>query len=171
MLKKILTFFFIFHLTACVPNWYKPLGWRVFKYMPKDGSPGMKLGWIHGCQSGLGTQFGGAFYQSFYSWSRDPDITSSKPDIAKIKLRYKKELKDINWNDKKEIEKNFADYNTIFWNSHYFCRQVVLGTLQAADMEAPLPGEERYGPGRHSIGNVWKLNGRGDTRIGSSGLW
>lgn len=46
------------------------MGW-VFKNIPKDGTPGYKLGWIHGCESGLGTQFGGAIYQSFYTWKRD----------------------------------------------------------------------------------------------------
>ena len=172
MFKAFLSVFLIFFLASCsTPNWYKPMGLRVFRKMPKEGTPGFKLGWIHGCESGLGTQFGGSIYQSFYSWHRDPDITSSDPDINKIRVRYKKELRAINWNNKNEITKNFSDYNSIFWGAHYFCRQVVLGTMQAADMEAPLPGEERYNPGKHSVGNIWKLNGRGDVRIGSTGLW
>jgi hypothetical protein len=169
--KKLLTIFLIFSLTNCVPNWYKPMGYRVFRKMPKEGSPGFKLGWIHGCESGLGTQFGGSFFMSFYSWHRDPDIVAAFPDIPKIRARYKKELKGIDWNNKKEVKKNFDDYNAIFWGAHYFCRQTVLGSLQSASMNPTLPGEERYDPGAHSVGNVWKLNGRGDTRIGSTGLW
>ena len=67
----------------------------IFRHAPKEGSPGFRLGWMHGCESGLGTQFGGAIYQSFYSWKRDVDIASSNPDYKKIKNRYKKELKDV----------------------------------------------------------------------------
>jgi hypothetical protein len=170
-MKKILIFLLIFSLTNCVHDWYKPIGYRVFRKMPKGGSPGFELGWIHGCESGLGTQFGGSIYQSFYGWHRDPDITSSEPDINKIRSRYKKELKGINWNDQSEVNKNFSDYNSIFWGAHYACRQIVLGTVQSANMNPPLPGEDRYNPGAHSIGNIWTLKGRGDTRIGSTGLW
>lgn len=138
--------------------------------MPKNGSPGFKLGWIHGCQSGLGTQFGNAMFQTFYSWSRDPDITSVNPDIAKIRARYRKELIGINWNDREDIKRNFSDYNRIFWGAHVFCRHSVLGILQTADMAPPLPGQERYDPAKNSISNVWKLNGKGDTRLGT-GMW
>ena len=145
------------------------MGW-IFKNIPKEGSPGFRLGWIHGCESGLGTQFGGAIYQSFYTWKRDPDIASSNPDYNKIRKRYKKELKDINWNNVAEIKKNLNDYNTVFWMGHYFCRQTILGTLQTADMAPPVADEERYDPMAHSLGNIFKMTGKGDTRIGT-GLW
>lgn len=138
--------------------------------MPKGGSPGFELGWTHGCESGLGTQFGGSIYQTFYTWKRDPDITSSNPDIEKIRRRYKKELEKINWNNIDEVKRNFADYNSVFWGVHLFCRHSVIGTLQAAQMEPPTPGEERYNMGAHSVGNVWKITGKGDTRIGT-GFW
>ena len=107
---------------------------------------------------------------SFYSWSKDADIVSSNPDIAKIKTRYKKELKDVNWNDPADVKKNFSDYDTIFWGAHAFCRHSALGILQTAGMDPPLPGQERYNPMSHSLGNIWKMNGRGDTRIGT-GNW
>lgn len=158
-------------LGSCTPNWYKPMGYRAFRHMPKGGSPGFELGWIHGCQSGLGTQFGGAFYMSFYTWSRDPDITSVNPNIPKIRERYKKELKDVNWDDPQDIKKNFSDYNTIFWRSHIFCRHSVLGTLQSAGMDPPLPSEARYNPAAHNLGSIWKLDGKGDTRIAKGGNW
>jgi hypothetical protein len=44
-------------------------------------------------------------------------------------------------------------------------------------MQPALPGEDRtdpYGTGfvaGDSIGNVWKMNSKGDTRIGSTGFW
>lgn len=147
------------------------MGYTLFKKMPKGGTPGFELGWIHGCESGLGSQFGGAVYMSFYTWKRDPDIASVNPDIPKIRARYRKELAKVNWNDPVEVKKNFSDYNTIFWGAHSFCHGAVLGILQTANMNPSLPGAERYDPMAHSLGNVWKLNGRGDTRIGSSGLW
>ncbi len=139
--------------------------------MPKNGSPGFKLGWIHGCESGLGSQFGGAIGMSFYTWHKDPDIASSNPNIPEIKKRYPEELKDINWDDLSDIKKNFSDYNTIFWGAHSFCRHSRHGLLQTAGMTAPLPGETRYDPMAHSVGNIWKIDGKGDTRIGSKGLW
>ena len=160
--------------SSCVPYWYKPLGWRAFSRMPKEGSPGFRLGWLHGCESGLGTQFGGGIYQTFYTWNRDPDITSSTPDINTIRNRYKVELKDVNWDDIKDVKKNFSDYNSIFWGSHYFCRQFALGSMQASGANPTLPGDPRLDPASanfQSIGSVWKLNGRGDVRIGNTGLW
>lgn len=142
----------------------------VFKDVPKGGTPGFTLGWNHGCESGLATQFGGAIYQSFYNWKRDPDIAASNPDIEKIRKKYPKELKSVNWGNRKEVLKNFSDYNTIFWGAHYYCRQMIVGLLIAADMKPPVADEERYDPGAHSVGNVWKMTGRGDTRIGT-GFW
>ncbi len=170
MIRVIFKILVILSFTGCSKNYYKPMGY-IFSKMPKGGSPGFELGWTHGCESGLGSQFGGAIYESFYTWKRDPDITSANPNITKIRERYKVELRGINWNDPEDIKKNLSDYNTIFWGAHYFCRQSVLGTVQAAAMTPPLPGQTRYDPGAHSIGNIWKLNARGDTRIGSTGLW
>jgi hypothetical protein len=172
-MKKITTILLILLLANCVPYWYKPMGYRLFSKKPKDGSPGYRLGWEHGCHSGLSTQFGGSFYISFYYWKRDVDITSSNPDFIKIRKRYKKELRDVNWDNKKEVTKNFSDYNTIFWTAHNFCRQMVHGTMQASDMTPALAGEERFTPGKHHLGSIWRINGRGDTRIGSgsNSLW
>lgn len=170
-MNKIIIIFTLIFLNSCVANWYKPMGYRVFKQMPKGGSPGFELGWIHGCQSGLGSQFGGSFYMSFYSWSRDPDISSSTPNIDVIRNRYKKELKKINWNNPEEIKKNFDDYNKIFWSAHIFCRHSILGTLQSAGMTPPLPSQQRYDPSAHNIGSIWKINGKGDTRFATGGNW
>lgn len=171
-MKRILVFFTLLMLSNCAtPNWYKPYGYLLFSQMPQDGSPGFKLGWIHGCESGLATQFGGAFYMSFYSWKKDPDIASADPNIPRIRARYKKELKDINWNNSNEIKKNFSDYNTIFWGAHGFCHGAVLGVLLTAAMNPPKPGEERYNMMAHSVGNVFKITAR-DARLGLNGsMW
>jgi hypothetical protein len=167
--KIILCFLISLALSSCSKYWYKPMGW-VFNHVPKEGSPGFKLGWLHGCESGLGTQFGGAIYQSFYTWKRDPEIASANPDYNLIRKRYQKELKKVNWRDIQDIKKNFSDYNTIFWGAHSFCRQVIIGTLQTADMAPPVADEERFNPMAHSLGNIFKMTGKGDTRIGT-GLW
>lgn len=176
MYKKVLSILIILLLGSCVANWWKPYGYVMFRQMPKGGTPGFNLGWTHGCQSGLGSQFGGSVFMTFYTWSRDPDITSVNPDIPKIRARYKKELKHVNWDNPANIKKNFSDYNTVFWSSHIFCRHSVLGILQTADMTPSLAGKSRYDPSAHSIGNVWKINGKGDTRYGAStgangGFW
>lgn len=171
MIKIFLIFLLLLFVSCSNPNWYKPMG-SLFRTMPKGGTPGFELGWQHGCESGLGSQFGGAIYMSFYSWKRDPDIASSKPDIPKIKARYKKELAKVNWNEPRDIAKNFSDYNSVFWLAHKYCRHAILGMLQTAGMNPTIAGDDnRYDPGAHSLGNIWKINGRGDTRIGSSGLW
>jgi hypothetical protein len=172
MLKKFCTLLAFLTITSCsVPNWWKPQGYRLFSQAPTEGTPGLRLGWIHGCQSGLGSQFGGAIGMSFYTWSKDPDIASSNPNVPRIRERYKKDLKNVNWDDTAEVKKNFSDYNTIFWTAHSFCRHSVLQEKQSADMEPPLPGDARYNPEAHSISNIWKIDGRGDARIGSQGLW
>lgn len=172
MVKKFSLIFLILLLSSCYKNWYKPHG-HLFKNMPEGGTPGFELGWIHGCQSGLGTQFGSAIYMTAYSWSRDPDITSSNPDIPKIRERYKDELKSINWDNISEVKKNFSDYNTIFWAAHAYCRHSTLGILQTAGMTPDLAatGKGRWDPSQHGIGSVWKLTGKGDVRIGNTGLW
>jgi hypothetical protein len=173
LFRKLFTIIIILFLSSCSfpANWWKPDGYVLFRQMPKGGSPGYNLGWIHGCQSGLGSQFATAIYHTFYTWSRDPDITSVNPDIAKIKARYKKELKGVNWDNPAEVRKNFSDYNTIFWGAHAFCRHSALGILQAAAMTPKLPGEDRHTWDEHSLGNVYKINGKGDTRYGAGGLW
>lgn len=158
-------------LIGCnVPNWYKPYGYSTFKHLPKNTSPGFALGWIHGCQSGMGTQFGGAFYQTFYTWSRDPDITSTSPNYQTIKSRYRKELSKVNWSSREDVKNNFDDYNKIFWKAHIFCRHTVLGTLQNAGFNPSLPGEERFSFSKHSLGSIWSISGATDTRIGT-GQW
>ena len=172
MFKKLLILLLIFGLSGCTKYWYKPLG-RVFDQRPKGGSPGFNLGWDHGCQSGLGSHFGGAFMMTFYTWSKDPDIASVSPDLQKIRKKYRKELKDLNWNNEVEVKKSFSDYNRVFWSAHLFCRHVALGTLQTAGMGPNLAGSSktpRYDPMAHSIGNIYKIDGKGDTRI-AKGFW
>jgi hypothetical protein len=167
MIKKTLLIFLILFLSSCGRYWYKPYG-RLFKNAPTDGSPGLELGWIHGCESGLGTQFGGAVYQTFYTWKKDPDIVKSSKtaeDVRRIRERYKDErIAKINWDDADEVRKNFSDYNSIFWSSHIFCRHAVLGQLQMSGMEPPLVDRERYDPSAHSLGNIYKIDGKGDSR-------
>lgn len=173
MIKKIFAILIIVSLAACsTPNWYKPYGYFLFRQMPKEGTPGFELGWIHGCESGLATQYATVFYSMFYTWKRDPDIASSNPDLEKIRNRYKKELRVIDWNNIAEVKKNLADYNGIFWNAHAFCRHSSLGILQTAGVAPKLPGEDRYNmqdPG-NNIGGVYRMNARGDSRIGN-GFW
>lgn len=152
------------------------MGYVVFRQMPKDGTPGFRLGWKHGCESGLGSHFGGAIYMTFYSWSKDPDIASVQPNVDRVRLKYPEELKGINWNDPEEVKDNFAHYREIFWKAHIFCRHSVLGILQTAGMDPPLAGSEaRYDPAKHHLGSIWKIDGKGDTRYGAStgggGLW
>ena len=142
----------------------------LFTHMPKGGTPGFELGWRHGCESGLGSQFAGALYMNFYTWKRDSDLVVSNPDYNKIRKKYRKELAKVNWNNIQEVKKNLSDYNSIFWGAHAFCRHSVLGMLNTAEMDPALPGDERYNPSAHSIGNVWKMTGKGDTRIGT-GFW
>jgi len=157
-------------------NWYKPHGYT-FKQVPKDGTPGLKLGWKHGCESGFSTQFGGTFYMTFYGWKRDPELLTKNPDINKLKVKYQKEL-PINWDNPQEVKKNLSDYRKIFWNTHNFCRHSALGThhnsgtlAQDGKWEPPLAGQMRYAPmdlGKsksHTIGNVWSFQGRGNSHL------
>ena len=181
-MTKIMRYFIIIAtllLQSCfwVPNWYKPQGYTIFRQMPKGGSPGFDLGWMHGCESGLGTQFGGKMYMTFYTWKKDPDISSNNPDIEKIRKRYPVKLQKVNWNDPGDVKRNLDDYKVIFWSAHIFCRHAAIGLLQTAGgfepstgFTPPVAGEVRYDPRNHSIGNVWKLHGKGDTRIGT-GFW
>ena len=171
-MKNLKFLYLILILTSCAANrhWYKPNGY-LFDMMPKGGSPGFNLGWIHGCQSGLGTQFAGAIGMTFYTWSRDIDIVSTKPNIKAVQERYKKDLKDVNWNDPADIKRNFSDYNLIFFDAYGFCKQTALGTLRASVGAPPVPGDVRYDPSEANVGNIWKIDGSFDSRIGSTGLW
>lgn len=169
--KLFIPLLLILTLTGCVANWWKPQGYIIFRQMPDGGTPGFELGWIHGCESGLGSQFGGAIYMSFYTWKKDTDILSDNPPIDKIRKRYKKRLKNVDWNNPAEVAKNFSDYKKVFWASHIFCRHAVLGNLQSADMAPPNPNEKRYEMGKHNLGSIWKINGKGDTRFATGGLW
>jgi len=157
-------------LSSCTPNWYKPFGYTIFRKVPKGGSPGLTLGWIQGCESGLATNFGGGIYMYFYRWNRDVDITSANPDVDRIRRRYKKELAKVDWNNPADISKNFSDYNAIFWNAYGFCKASILGTLQAAEIRPKMPGQDRFVLGEETIGAVWKLNGKGDARL-AKGAW
>ena len=172
MIKKYVIFVLAI-ITSCSSSshWWKPNGY-LFTMMPKGGSPGFNLGWVHGCQSGLGTQFAGAIGMTFYTWSRDVDITSTKPNIQAIRERYgKKELKDVNWNDPKDIKQNFSDYNLVFFDAYNFCRQTALGSLRASIGNPPLPNQTRYDPSDSNVGDIWKLDGGYDSRIGTTGYW
>jgi hypothetical protein len=173
MVKKIFLTLIILSLVSCSRYWYKPYG-KLFNQMPKGGTPGFELGWLHGCESGLGSQFGGAVYMTFYTWKKDPNIASSNrsPEILeKIRQNYKDEkIAKINWGNPAEVDKNFSDYNTIFWGAHTFCRHSILGNIQMAGMGGaaggpPVPGEERYDPAKHSLGNIYKIDGKGDARL------
>jgi len=166
---------FVVLLSSCaIPmnrHWWKPNGY-LFSMMPKGGSPGYNLGWLHGCQSGLGTQFAGSVGMTFYTWSRDVDITSSKPNIEAIKKRYgDKDLKDVNWDDQANVKQNLSDYNLVFFDAYNFCRQTALGSLRATIGNPPLPGEVRYHPSDSNIGDIWNLNNGYDSRIGNTGYW
>jgi hypothetical protein len=169
MKKSLILLIAVFFLSGCYKNWYKPSGF-VFRHAPKNGSPGMRLGWEHGCESGLGSQFGGPFYMTFYTWKKDVDIASSNPNIELIRKRYRKELKDVKWDNPADVKKNLSDYKSVFWIGHAFCRHTVLETLQEADMEPPAPGDARYIVGGHHLGSIWRIDGKGDTRIGT-GYW
>ena len=148
------------------PHWWKPHGRTFSKHAPKDGSDGFRLGWMHGCESGFATQFGGAIYMSLYEWKKDPDLVTKNPDINKLRVKYQDW--NVNWNNVDEVNKNLSDYKKIFWRAHIFCRHTVLGTMQMAEMEPPLPNEPRYDPGKHSLGNIYNMRGRGNMR---GGLW
>lgn len=171
-MKKIFILSFLILISGCSKYWYKPMG-SVFELMPKGGSPGFNLGWTHGCESGLGTQFGGAIYMTFYTWHRDVEITKANPtpeDIEKVRKRYPKELKGVNWDDPEDVKKNFRHYNYVFWQGHPFCRQRALGRLQNAGMNPAIPTQERIDFPKGAIGNIYKIDGRGDARWGN-GYW
>jgi hypothetical protein len=167
-MKKILIILSLLLLSSCGDGhyWYRPYG-RLFNYMPKGGTPGFELGWRHGCESGLGSQFGGAIYMTFYTWHKDVDIMTSvkTPEIIdRIRKRYPKELGSIDWNNPAEVNKNFSDYSTVFWNSHIFCRHAIVGQLQMSGMAPPNPGEDRFVPGADNLNSIYKIDGKGDAR-------
>lgn len=170
-MKKILIILTLLLFTpSCWPNWYKPFG-RIFRQAPKDGTPGYRLGWIHGCQSGLATNFGANFTIFFYSWSKDPDLVVSSPNIEKLRIKYAEEL-PINWDNPTEVKKNLNDYKKIFWLGHIFCRHSIVGTYQGAktihgtSFDPPIAGDPRLNLNKmHSIGNVWSFHGRGNFNL------
>ena len=164
MKSKFLNYLLIILLlssASCIGNWYKP-GSRVFKHVPKDGSDGLKAGWMDGCESGLATSFGGNMYMSFYSWKRDHTLIANQIDYASIYKRYGDKWKNINWNNKDSIDKSIKDYNLIFWRAHIFCRHFVLQNLNAAGGKVPGVGTDTVGINfqRHlNIGDVFSLHG------------
>ena len=168
MLKKIFIISLLLLSSSCGRYWYKPYG-RIFNYVPTNGTAGLELGWLHGCESGLGSQFGGAVYMTFYTWKKDPDIAKAvktPEDIERIRARYRNEkIAKIDWNNPIEVNKNFSDYNAIFWSAHIFCRHAVLGQLQMAGMEPTIAGGDRYNPVNGAIGNIYKIDGKGDARL------
>ena len=172
-MKKISIIIIITLLTSsCGPYWYKPYG-KIFKQAPKDGTPGYQMGWMHGCESGMATQFGSAIMMAFYKWKKDPDLSIARPDINLIKLKYEDRW-EIDWNNPEEIQRNIRHYKKIFWVAHLFCRHAIIGTYQTAksahgkSFDPPLPGDQRYKPGAHSLGNVYSFHGRGDMSLS---LW
>ena len=167
-MKKLLIIVLLI-FTGCYKNWYKPMG-KIFDTMPKGGTSGFNLGWIHGCESGLATQFGGEAYKMFYAWKKDPDIISINPNFERVKKRYRSELKNVDWKNQKEVEKNFNDYKKIHPIAYYQCRQTVLGTLQSASMTPNLPGDNALiQPLGHNVWNVFQVMGApGDTL---QGIW
>ena len=169
---KLASIFSFLFTASCGPYWYKPYG-KIFKQVPKDGTPGYRQGWMDGCESGLATQFGSGFMMTFYKWKKDPLLSQDKPDLNLVRAKYEDKW-DIDWNNKSEISDNARHYKKIFWISHIFCRHSIVGTYQTAQdayggsMDPPLPGEERYNPGAHSLGNIWSFHGRGSS---TPSLW
>jgi hypothetical protein len=159
---NLLIIIFLLTLSACGPYWYKPYG-RIFKDMPQGGTPGFQLGWKHGCESGMATQFGGAFYQSFYTWKKDPDIMSSNPNITAIKERYQQGL-PINWNNPAEVGKNFSDYKKVHPAAYAYCKHTVLGMLQSANLDPSLAGGDRWDPSTSNLENIYLIDVKGDMR-------
>ena len=166
MSLKIINFLLILSLTSCGPYWYKPMG-KIFKQAPKApeyGSYCYRLGWIHGCESGLATNFGGVFYMTFYDWKRDSDLLATNVDRELLKERYEEEL-PIDWNNSDIVEKNMYDYNTIFWRAHLYCRHSALGSLKMVGFDPSLPGKgDRFMLGNHSASDLYRLDSFGDTR-------
>lgn len=164
--RKIIILTILLLTISCNKYWYKPLG-KLFDQAPKapeEASYGFRLGWIHGCESGLATNFAGVFYMTFYKWKRDPDLAKGSLDRVKLSRKYKKEI-PIDWNNDREVEKNIYDYNTIFWRAHQYCRHYALGSLRMSGMEPDLPGRERVSLGSHDVTDLYRLDGFGDTRF------
>jgi len=165
-MKKIQKIFIIASfllISDCSKYWYKPYG-KVFNLGPKKGTPGFKLGWEHGCISGLGSQFSGAIMMTFYTWTKDVQIAKAvqtPQDIDDIRNRYPKELDGVNWNNPEEVQKNFNDYKFVFWGAHTYCHQMIFGNLQNANMAAPIPGQARFVPGADNLNSIYKIDGRG----------
>ncbi len=163
---KIISVLIFLFTSSCGPYWYKPYG-KIFKQAPKDGTPGYRTGWMHGCESGLSTQFGSAIMMTFYKWKKDPLLSVANPDLNLVRAKYEKEWK-INWNNPSEIKDNIRNYKTVFWIGHIFCRHAILGTYQLAgdayggSMDPTLAGDQRYQPGGHNLGNIYSFQGRGN---------
>ena len=64
----------LFLLTACegAPDKMKPLNF-VFSHMPENAPETYKIGWQHGCESGL-TVKSNDFYKSFYRLRQDINL-------------------------------------------------------------------------------------------------
>jgi hypothetical protein len=110
---------------------------------------------------------------TFYKWKKDPDLSVSKPDLYLIRQKYGDKW-DLDWNDVEEVKKSIRHYKKVFWIGHIFCRHSILGTYQLSksahgkSFDPPLPGEQRYVPGKHSLGNIYSFHGRGASQ---SSMW
>ena len=169
ILKSVALILILTLFSSCGAYWYKPMG-KIFNQAPKapeEASYGFRLGWMHGCESGLATNFGGVFFMTFYRWSRDADLLAQPLNKSKLSRRYKKEM-PIDWNNDLEVNKNVSDYNTIFWRVHQYCRHYALGSLRMVGFDPTLPGGkgkgDRFMLGNHSVTDLYRLDGFGDTR-------
>ena len=169
ILKSVALILILTLFSSCGAYWYKPMG-KIFNQAPKapeEASYGFRLGWMHGCESGLATNFGGVFFMTFYRWSRDADLLAQPLNKSKLSRRYKKEM-PIDWNNDLEVNKNVSDYNTIFWRGHLYCRHYALGSLRMVGFDPTLPGGkgkgDRFMLGNHSVTDLYRLDGFGDTR-------
>ena len=159
----LIILFLLLSTTSCGYYWYKPYG-QLFSTMPKGGSPGFILGWRHGCESGMATNFGTGIYTSIYRWRKDPLFMVSNPDIGAIHKKYAKELRGVNWNDPNDVNNNIKDYKTFFIPAYNYCRHTLLGTEQMAGMTPTLAGQNRFNLDGVGFQNVFKMDGAGDAR-------
>ena len=95
----------LFFITSCNKYWYKPASY-VLNNGPKKGSPGYLLGWNHGCQSGMATNFGGPLFLWLWDYKKDADLVRHDRDLEKLRVKYEKEL-PINWDDPEEVAKKY----------------------------------------------------------------
>jgi hypothetical protein len=86
---------------------------RVFKAMPQDAHPDFKMGWMHGCETGLATGFTNDFYKMFYGFNKNVEMVRSEN----------------------------AQYSRGWYTAMRYCRHFGVGTLKEAGMAPSLPGK------------------------------